>query len=305
MTTAPLAAGVPTRLTTTVPREYVHKSALAEVLLTEWQRIAPDTFTVRAQWPRAHSFYITGEGLYDSMLLAETVRQSIPLLSHACYDVPFGHHQIWDYFRYSVYPEALCTGSTPAEIELHISLGGVKARRHLTAATMYVEATRDGLPLGTAETRFTNHAPALYRRLRGFHADIADALARTVPLPPPVPPGIVGRQRHHNVVLAPTNRARYWQLRVDTAHPVLFDHPVDHTPGMVLLEAARQAGHAATHPDDAPVTGMEAEFHRFAELDSPCWIEAAADPAPGRPQHGTRVLARQNGHDLFSATVTS
>src|SRR6185437_4278026 len=45
------------RLTRTVPSQYVHRAALAEVLLTDWQPAGEHRFLVRAQWPRAHSLY--------------------------------------------------------------------------------------------------------------------------------------------------------------------------------------------------------------------------------------------------------
>lgn len=69
------------RLTTTVPREYVHRAAVSEVLLTGWEAAAepagpdPDEFAVSAQWPRSHSFFTQSGGYQDPMLLIESVRQ--------------------------------------------------------------------------------------------------------------------------------------------------------------------------------------------------------------------------------------
>ncbi|MFF7300613.1 AfsA-related hotdog domain-containing protein [Streptomyces sp. NPDC008265] len=47
-------------LSSALRREYVHKSAHSEVLLTGWRPVADDEFVVTAQWPRAHSFYSPG-----------------------------------------------------------------------------------------------------------------------------------------------------------------------------------------------------------------------------------------------------
>ncbi|WP_142212826.1 AfsA-related hotdog domain-containing protein [Streptomyces sp. SLBN-118] len=62
---------------------------------------------------------------------------------------------------------------------------------------------------------------------------------RLLLLPPPACLTPFGRDRFEDVVLAATDRPDRWQLRVDTTHPILFDHLVDHAPGMLLLEPAR------------------------------------------------------------------
>ncbi|MFC4511769.1 ScbA/BarX family gamma-butyrolactone biosynthesis protein [Streptomyces ehimensis] len=305
---APVLSSIPSTphgLTTCVPRQYVHKAAMAEVLLTGWERVAEDTFTIGAQWPRTHSFYTPVDGRYDPLLFAETVRQTIPLLSHLAYDTPFGHHLIWDHFRYELDPAATAVAATPAEIELRITCSDVKRRQgRFSALVMDVTALRDGAPLGTARARFTSHAPAVYRRLRGEYGD-PSVVSRAVPLAPPLAPVRVGRDRFHDVVLSPTDADGVWQLRVDPSHPVLFDHPVDHAPGMLLLEAARQAALAATGPDHGAVLGLETVFSQYVEFDSPCWIEATVLPQDDGAFTRTRVTARQNDREAFSAVVTS
>jgi len=40
-----------------VPRHLVHRSALAEVLLTDWYPTGDNTYLCAAQWPRGHSLY--------------------------------------------------------------------------------------------------------------------------------------------------------------------------------------------------------------------------------------------------------
>ncbi|WP_240804132.1 AfsA-related hotdog domain-containing protein [Streptomyces sp. A0592] len=175
----------------------MHKSAHSEVLLTGWRSVTPDEYVITAQWPRAHSFYSPDAGHHDPLLLAESVRQAIPLLSHVAYDVPFGHRQ--------------------------------------------------------------------------------------------------------------TNSTHRAQLRADINHPILFDHPVDHAPGMLLLEAVRQAAYASAFPRRGVLTDMEMQFFRYAELNSPCWIETTALPdrtaAPDGRRLPVRVVARQNGEEVFTATA--
>ncbi|MFD7661792.1 ScbA/BarX family gamma-butyrolactone biosynthesis protein [Streptomyces sp. NPDC059788] len=300
---APAAAGPsPRTLTTTVPKEYVHKTALSEVLLTSWQETAPDVHTVTAEWPRAHTFYSSRNRLHDPLLLVETIRQTIPLLSHLAYNVPFGHQLIWDHFTYSLDPEALRTETAPTEIELRIVCSDIKRRKDtLSALTMDVEATRNGVRLGSAVARFTSHAPAIYRRLRGEYGDAREAMARAVPLPPPVAPRRVARAQFESVMLSPTDTRNRWQLRTDTTHPVIFDHPVDHAPGMLLLEAAHQAVHAVLHPLQVIPVGLSTVFTRYAELDAPCWIEATV---LGRPE-GEEETGADAGEDAGAQALAA
>ncbi|MFK4071289.1 ScbA/BarX family gamma-butyrolactone biosynthesis protein [Streptomyces sp. NPDC029674] len=296
-----------------VPQEYTHKLAASEVLLTGWAPAGEDRVTVTARWPRTHSFYAPVAGRHDPMLLAETLRQSIPLISHACYDVPLGHHLIWQHFTYEVAHEAMWADGGPMDVELRIACGDIVRRGgRLAALTMDIEILRDGLPLGTAHTRFSSHAPSIYRRLRGERYTAPSALADAAPVPlsgvvPVVPPALVNRDHADDVVLSPTPRPDQWQLRVDHSHPILFDHPVDHAPGMLLLEAARQAAHAVQgHRANVvfPVR-FESAFFRYVEFDAPCLITAAIEPT-NRPggHHCVSVTASQEDIEAFSCRVT-
>ncbi|MFD5633579.1 ScbA/BarX family gamma-butyrolactone biosynthesis protein [Streptomyces sp. NPDC127077] len=330
-----------------VPQSYTHKTRQEEVLLRAWERTGPDAFTVTAEWPRDHRFYRSRHGLLDPMLLSETIRQTLPLLSHGAYAVPLGHQLLWQDLdwhiaapaaapeipkglesplaRYADSDSARYTGSdsapttptgpegplalragsdpTPALVELRITCPKVTYRRDRAAAiALSVEVLRDGVPFATAHSRFTIQDRAVYERLRGRYADIA--ALRVLPLSPPASPRPVGRDGFEDVVLSPTHTPDRWQLRADTTHPILFDHAVDHAPGMLLLEAARQAAQALAHPTPTIAVGMESTFTRYAELDAPCWILADALPADSLGRTRVRVTARQNDRDIFTSTVT-
>lgn len=286
---------------TTLPRKYVHKAAHSEVLLTSWHRRAEDEYTVTAQWPRTHAFYRSAHRLHDPMLFAETVRQTIPLLSHVAYDVPLGHHLIWDHFTYTLALESLRESPEPAELVLHLSCTGVERRRgNLAAMTLRLHAERDGRHLGTAEARFTSHSPHIYRRLRGPYGDLRGALAAARPPAEGILARLAGRRLCEDVVLSPTGRDDRWQLRIDTEHPTLFDHPVDHVPGMLLLEAARQAAQAARAPLPAVAVGMATTFHRYVELDAPSWIQLHPTETGAR----LRFTVEQNDIACFTGEIS-
>lgn len=297
--TPDVTAGIP------VTGEYVHKVDVSEVLLTEARATGADTYRISADWPRSHGFYTSRHGLHDPLLLAETVRQTVPLLSHAGYGAPFGHRQSWSSLNYALTPAALAVGEGDTEVELRIACQDVVRRSgRLASMNLQIEVLRDGIRVGTARTRFANHAPALYERLRGPYADLARATSRALPPAPPVEPARVGREHPADVVLAASDVPGRSRLRVDLSHPVLFDHPVDHAPGMLLLEAARQAAQAVAHPRPVVAVGMDTLFARYCELDVPCWIHAGLLDSPDRSTTRAVVSLVQNDLCVFSSVIT-
>ncbi|MGP8298482.1 ScbA/BarX family gamma-butyrolactone biosynthesis protein [Streptomyces inhibens] len=295
----------PSALTTTVPREYVHRTAVSEVFLTNWRRGTADNWVVSAQWPRAHCFYGPVNGLHDPLILIETIRQAGILLSHVAHRVPLDHPIIWQRVRYDLSPQALRTAQEPAEVELHISDHDMVHRgKRLISARQEFRIVCDGADLASAMLDYSCHSPAVYRRLRGKYSDLALANSRTLPLPEAVPPRLVARERDRDVVLSPTDRPDRWQLRVDTSHPVLFDHPVDHAPGMLMVEAARQAAQAATPGLTLPIS-MECTFERYAELDAPCWVETRTTARADDGRRQVEVGVEQHGKPVVSAQITS
>lgn len=289
----------------TVPRGYVHRAAVAEVFLTGWEAAADgpaDSFVVRAQWPRAHALFAPLGGHQDPMLLVESIRQAGSLLAHAEYRVPFGHQFLmWD-MSFTAEASAFAIDAAPTEVELHVVCHDIVRRGGAVVRMRYTVAVRRGgrsVAGGTAS--FSCVSPSVHRRLR------AERPTSTASVPPaPVDPATVGRTHREDVLLAVPADAREtrWELRVDTGHPVLFDHPVDHVPGMVLIEAARQAARVATGRPEALVTGMESEFARYAELDEPCWVEALVEPSDAAGDTRVRVRAEQQGEQVFTALVT-
>lgn len=107
-----------------------------------------------------------------------------------------------------------------------------------------------------------------------------------------VDPELVHKHRAENVALVrldrydpahPDDRC-VAEVLVDPEHPYFFEHPVDHVPGLLLIEAFRQAGIAAVHqlcgvPLDAAmvVDGFQAAFTRYAELDQPLFVALRAE----------------------------
>ncbi|WP_217213347.1 ScbA/BarX family gamma-butyrolactone biosynthesis protein [Streptomyces sp. AC550_RSS872] len=291
---------VPDGLTATVPRELVHRASVAETFLTGVTSTDTDRFTVFAEWPRAHQLHVSPDrSAYEPLLVAETVRQAGTLIAHTAYEVPMGHQFVLRELRITTHPEHLVMGPTPAEPVLRIAVPDVTRRGGRPAGFRYdVEIWLGEELVGTAHVAATWTSAAVYRRLRGGRTA---ATVSALPVPPGLPPAAVDRALPADVVLAPAGHPDGWQLRVDTGHAVFFDHPLDHVPGMLLLEAARQAVRAGARNTRRTAASFHAVFHQYAELDVPVWIEAEARSGA----HGTdvQVVGRQGESTVFECGV--
>lgn len=287
-----------------VAGELVHKARPGSVLLTGLRPDGSDGFVVTAHWPEAHECYVTGRTALDPLLLTETVRQSFPLLCHSAYDVPLGHHLLWDTFGYELTPAALAPADHSGAVELHVTcLESTRRGGRAAALTLLISVVQEGLLLAECRTRLTVQSPAVYQRLRAGRGTPEAVTALPAAPIASIAPSALVRTGLRDVVLSPAVGLGRWRLRVDTTHPLFFDHPLDHAPGLLLLEAARQA--ALMLPADHPqsVMGMETSFTRYVELDAPCRIEARPlDRDPGG--HGRTVVSLwQNGVECFTAAV--
>ncbi|MEV7778206.1 ScbA/BarX family gamma-butyrolactone biosynthesis protein [Kitasatospora sp. NPDC088351] len=279
----------------TVSRHLVHRSSVSEVFITGWQATGPYDFLLGAQWPRLHGFYrLPGDRHHDPVLMAETVRQAGLLIGHAGFGVPRGHHFAMDELCYALGPaglDGLAVTAGPASLMLRVACQDVRMRHgRLASLRVHAEIERDGRPVGHGSGQLRVISPASYTRLRGSGRRTA------TPVRPgtPTAPGLVGREQAADVVLSPSPLPGSWLLRTDAGHPVLFDHTLDHVPGMLVLEAARQAAQRLRHPEPVVPVELVSSFSRFIELDRPCLVRAVRERGQGGQdgQGGRRVPVR-------------
>jgi 2-oxo-3-(phosphooxy)propyl 3-oxoalkanoate synthase len=81
---------------------------------------------------------------------------------------------------------------------------------------------------------------------------------------------------------------------------------VDHVPGMLLLEAARQAGLVVCAPRRVILAALHSSFQKkYVEPDQPCWIETGQTTITGSPGDlRMMMIARQRGEAVFTAGLT-
>ncbi|MEV6947637.1 ScbA/BarX family gamma-butyrolactone biosynthesis protein [Streptomyces sp. NPDC051172] len=288
-----------------VPRETVHKSALAEVLLSDAARLGSERFAVGAAWHRDHFLGHLGGPAADSVLLAETVRQAAIHLSHRFLEIPLHRPFVLSELAVDLDEALPPVDATPLALglDVHARRTAGNPRRSRFELDAVVRAGHG--PVGRARMRWEAVEPRLYTTLRKRGAPGPDTTpprqhARAVPLLP----SRVG-QRHGRDVLLAADEARSgrWWLRLDLGHPVLFDHESDHIPGMALLEAFRQAlvvttaqEYGTRAPDAARcVRSLASAFTSFGELDQPVSITAERAADDGRDEGVALVLRAAQG----------
>ncbi|GAA2224066.1 ScbA/BarX family gamma-butyrolactone biosynthesis protein [Streptomyces amakusaensis] len=315
-----------------VERSVVHRHADAEVFVTDSAATGPGRYAVAALLPRAHACFgdhAGAAGPVDPLLLLECFRQAGTVVAHRHLGVPMDTAFLITEWGIRLTAAAALPpgdgdgdgshgshGDGPARLLLTIEARNLNRRAgRLLGATLVAEMYLGGelVARGTVGAGYPNkEAYAGFRTLRrSSPAPLSDAMPARGP-GSPLAPGAVGRRRAENVVLADGERNAGRSravLDVPVAHPVFYDHPLDHVPAMALLEAARQAaifseGEAAGGPGH--VTAVTARFQRFVEHDAPATVTAA--PATARPadgdDHVVAVEFRQSDGVVCTAEVT-
>ncbi|MGA5899033.1 ScbA/BarX family gamma-butyrolactone biosynthesis protein [Streptomyces venetus] len=279
-----------------VAKELVHLRDPQRVLITDWRGNGADRFLLRAQWP-AH----TGSWPYDPRLLTQTVRQSGLTVAHAEYEVPLTHQTTLREFRYTVDPDFRAHPGEAPVFEVEVSIPQyARTGRGARSLPMHMRIFREGVLVAGAQSDFGWISPPAYRRLRGERATVDWG---NWPLPAPLDPASVGRAAASDVVLCPTGEPLRWLLRNDIANTHLLDHPVDHVPGLGLIEAAVQAAQATVRDGVFHPTAVDTEFERYVEFDLACLIEAET-LEKGPDTLVVRVTGTQAGHTAFRSELT-
>ncbi|MGW0560696.1 ScbA/BarX family gamma-butyrolactone biosynthesis protein [Streptomyces sp. NPDC003016] len=273
-------------------KKYVHLHREEAVLLTGWSSRGSDRYTVTARWPAAAG------GPCEPWLVTQTIRQSCLVVAHAERSVPLAHQTLMERLDFSLARDYRVPRDEPVDLTVDVFCRSTGHR------SMRVELTllHAGRPVGESVVDFSWIAPAVYRRLRGEHLHVAWGEG---PVPAPVAAHTVGRDHASDVVLAPAGRPGRWQLRTDVGNAVLYDHPVDHVPGLVLIEAACQAAQALTGPAVFCPVEVASTYARYVEFDVPCWIEAAVVPPADDGVTRVEVTGVQYGSTAFSVILAS
>ncbi|GHE12675.1 AfsA-related hotdog domain-containing protein [Streptomyces alanosinicus] len=314
MTVLPLRPAAPeTDLTTqrTLARRLVHRSALAEVFLTDFRSVDELTFHAAAQLPPRHFYYsdhTTRVAMHDPLAVFEAVRQMLLCAMHLQHDAGPDTKSITATASLEITDPEPLRRSGALDLTL---LGGVLLEKKYEGATSRVvhrvRVLVDGRETGVITVDTAQRPNDVYEKLRHSHRTTPPPMSDTLPATgagalPPV--WLVGRERAENVVVQDARTedgALVTELRVPAAHPSMFDHAQDHVPGPVMMEAARQASlllaadHQGLSPSSFHLDYVSAEYLRFAELDSPIAVVTRLMPNPVSEGQWTEVSFEQDG----------
>ncbi len=291
-----------------VSRSFAHRNAVAEVFVTDTAAVG-DEFLAAVQLPRAHSLWFDRLVTYhDPLAVLEAVRQSLLVIGQRYLGVPVDAPASLQRMGLCVEDLSLFHDDERAPLEAVVR---IRSDRNPADSGYFRDISFDATATVDGATAMTVHGGGIafprdaYDELRALQQDSRDP--GTVTRVDPLDPKLLGRRDPRNIVLGRAGERLL--LVVDQRHPSFFDHPYDHVPGPLLIEAFRQAALLAateTNQLDAPIAAvaeLRAEFTEFIELDADidCVTDIAPGSAPGFPL--VSIGLRQYGKQIAHGTV--
>lgn len=242
------------------------------------------------QWPRYHALFL--EDALDPLLVGESIRQGTILTCHLGYGVPLGHRFLMTGLRFQLVRERIRAPQGIAR-EVVVLAEGRDIRRsaggQLQSIAVHFDFVADGrvVAVGAGIARIVNDQT--YRRSRGdgLHAQPPRTVAAV-----DIAPSDVGRRLSRDVVV---RRAAGGALGIVVAgeHPFFYDHPLDHVPGMAIIEACCQAAYV-TFGAAVQIEEFEGHFDSIVEFSEDTIVELVpeGDVAGFAVVQGTRARAR-------------
>lgn len=248
----------------------------------------------------ADRFVVTCSGADDRapVLLAHAVRQAGLVVAYCGYRLPADHRVVLGELNYAV------DADEPPDVDdltLCVACPEVERRRGGLWGLHYeIELTSAGRTIGRGSARLRFLSPAVYRfaRRSAQPSTVDDAGQHGAEAGVPVPADRAGCARGQDVLLAETGLPDTWRLRVPPDRLRVFGAPADHVPGMVLVEAARQAVLARRHPVPFAPQRFASTFVRYAEPGPAILVRVLEDDAGA-----LRVLIIQRDDKLFQARI--
>lgn len=301
------------RTEATLAAGLVHKRAPEQVFVTDWMEGPGETMcTIAARLPLAHGRFSDGTTPYhDIVLVAETIRQAGLIITSQVFDIPAERQFLLRELRVELDPLEL-SRRAPESCEMTIwpdPSSTVKMRRggDLAGGMMMANCEIGGQRAATGQVVGAWVTDDAYVRLRDSQR-IPDAPPAPAPLPVADREHACGKRNPANSVLSPLRKSGDGYaatIVVDRDDPTWFDHPLDHVPGLLLLEAFQQATVAAAcaqlgvTPDRVAVERFALRFSRIVEFSPDCDCTVELDETRSEAQ----VRSVQNDRSTSNGTL--
>ena len=278
----------PLRVEQTVPRAWVRRRSLDNVLVTEVRACAGDRFICAGRLPTAHRFFNdAGRRPHDDIVFyTELAYQASLAVCHAFLNVGQddvfiveGSHAAITDAAWTVSRDEGEAVAIEVRVQDMISRKNNAVSRVVTEHTMSIGAQHVFRGTGV----FTIQPSALFQRLRRLSAGrTAAALfdagtSMTEPRTPYVP-----RATGDNIAISPPRRGHANAIAatvvVDRTHPYFFDRDCDYVPSTLLLESCAQLASssflATTGIEPLGISDCTASFTQFVEPGLPVVVAA-------------------------------
>lgn len=228
-----------------IPLEYTHKRHPEEALLRAYRPVPRGSeieLFLTSDWAanfdtRAAEF---------ALRIAEALRQSVIVAAHLAHDVPLGDAFVMERMRLRGASPRTGAGTTVRVAARSPRIAGGR----LVSMIAEVRFFADGEEVLSGEGYLRVVPDHVSRRMRSGRTR-SDELE----VPTPIEQGFTVHPSPEGGLA----------VVYDARHPLFFDHPVDHVPGMLLIAVALDA--FANRFPGRPVTAFDARFLDFIELD--------------------------------------
>ena len=286
-----------------VAREFVHRLAPSQVLLTDVRATGPDAYRAAAQWPRAHpTFDRAGNGRHDPLMVAETLRQLGIYLPLRFYGVAADSRLLIEELRFTLNPDTephARYAGTEITCAVYADRGGQGAPHHSAAQhsashdsashggrgggsadgagrlrnlTLRIRLSAEGREFARADGVARILSPAAYRAVRSRARGDLSSVPEDARLAA-VDPGRVGAASPQDVLVAVDARGGVRIAPTDPYHPFFYDHPSDHVTGMILIGAVQQTAALQANEPRLRLRSCTLRALRFTEPGPPATVE--------------------------------
>jgi hypothetical protein len=299
-----------------VAREFVHRLAPSQVLLTEVRPAGPDAYRAVAQWPRTRAPQEAcgraapgRDTRPDPLMVAETLRQLGIFLPLRYYGVDPASRLLIEELSFALDPAAepadRATG-TEITCTAQVSRAGTPGSGPLHSLALTVELSAKGRPFAQADGVARVLSLPAYRAVRsrrrlvresargqaGFAADSGVRWQGS-----PVAPDLVGAFGPQDVLVAVDEHGAARIAPADPHHPFFHDHPSDHVTGVTLIGAVRQAAALQRRLPGLRMISCTLKATRFTEPDPPAIVEIADSGRFEIRQEGTVTASGEAGFE--------